>query len=337
MYFEKKLAGINNWVVRLFAGGFILGLLIFIFPPLWGEGYSSITTIFNGQGGDLLNDSLFYEWKDNAYLVLVVLGGILIFKVFAMAATTGSGGVGGIFAPTLFMGAIAGFFMVTLLNTFYDLGLAEENFALAGMAGMMAAVMHAPLTGIFLSAEITGGYGMFIPLLITSTVAYVTIMRFEPHSVYTKRLATRGELITHHKDKAVLRSMELKKLIEHDFEIIAPEATLRDLVDAVSKSHRNLFPVVDKDGLLKGMVKLYDVKNLIFEADLYDSVFVKDLMYMPEHFIAPSDTMEIVVEKFETSNRYNLAVIYEGKYLGFISRAVVFSKYRKTLQYFSHE
>jgi CIC family chloride channel protein len=178
---------------------------------------------------------------------------------------------------------------------------------------------------------------MFIPLLITSTVAYVTIMRFEPHSVYTKRLAMRGELITHHKDKAVLRSMELKKLIEHDFEIIAPEATLRDLVDAVSKSHRNLFPVVDKDGLLKGMVKLYDVKNLIFEADLYDSVFVKDLMYMPEHFIAPSDTMEIVVEKFETSNRYNLAVIYEGKYLGFISRAVVFSKYRKTLQYFSHE
>ena len=337
MYFEQKLAGINNWIVRLFAGGFILGLLIFLFPPLWGEGYTSISDIFSGHGTDLLNNSLFYEWKDNAYLVLVVLAGILIFKVFAMAATTGSGGNGGIFAPTLFMGAIAGFFLVTLLNTFYDLGLPEENFALAGMAGMMAAVMHAPLTGIFLSAEITGGYGMFIPLLITSTVAYVTIMRFEPHSVYTKRLATRGELITHHKDKAVLRSMELKKLIEHDFEIITPEATLRDLVDAVSKSHRNLFPVVDKDGLLKGMVKLYDVKNLIFEADLYDSVFVKDLMYMPEHFIAPSDTMEIVVEKFETSNRYNLAVIHEGKYLGFISRAVVFSKYRKTLEYFSHE
>lgn len=337
MYFEKQLSGINNWVVRLLAGGFILGLLIFIFPPLWGEGYSSITSIFNGQGVDLLNDSLFYEWKDNAYLVLVVLGGILIFKVFAMAATTGSGGVGGIFAPTLFMGAIAGFFMVSLLNTFYDLGLPEENFALAGMAGMMAAVMHAPLTGIFLSAEITGGYDMFIPLLITSTVAYVTIMRFEPHSVYTKRLATRGELITHHKDKAVLRSMKLKKLIENDFEIITPEATLRDLVDAISKSHRNLFPVVDENGLLKGMVKLYDVKNLIFESDLYDSVFVKDLMYMPEHFIAPSDTMEIVAEKFETSNRYNLAVIHEGRYLGFISRAVVFSKYRKTLQYFSHE
>lgn len=337
MYFEKKLAEINNWVVKLLVGGFILGLLIFLFPPLWGEGYTSIKSIFSGHGSDLLNDSVFYAWKDNAYIVLLVMAGILFFKVFAMAATTGSGGVGGIFAPTLFMGAIAGFFMVSLLNTVYDLGLPEDNFALAGMAGMMAAVMHAPLTGIFLSAEITGGYGMFIPLLITSTVAYVTIMRFEPHSVYTKRLASRGELITHHKDKAVLRSMKLKKLVEHDFEILSPDATLRDLVHAVSQSHRNLFPVVDKDGLLKGMVKLYDVKNLIFEADLYDSVFVKDLMYMPEHFIDPSDTMEMVVEKFETSNRYNLAVIHDGEYLGFISRAVVFSKYRKTLEYFSHE
>jgi CIC family chloride channel protein len=208
---------------------------------------------------------------------------------------------------------------------------------LAGMAGMMAAVMHAPLTGIFLTAELTGGYGMFIPLLITSTVAYVTIMRFEPHSVYTKRLAKRGELITHHKDKAVLRSMELKQLIENDFEIIAPDATLKMLVEAISKSQRNLFPVVDTDGLLKGMVKLSDVKNLIFEQELYESVMVKDLMYMPEYFISPSDTMEQVAEKFETSGRYNLAVIHGGKYLGFISRAVVFSKYRKTLQYFSND
>lgn len=337
MYFEKLFSGIKNWIVKLLIGGFILGLLIFIFPPLWGEGYSSILTIFNGNGTDLLNNSLFFGWKENSYLVLLVLAGILIFKVFAMSVTTASGGIGGVFAPTLFMGSIAGFFLVKLINSIYDLGLPEDNFALAGMAGMMAAVMHAPLTGIFLAAEITGGYGLFIPLLVTSTVAYVTIMRFEPHSVYTKRLAQRGELITHHKDKAVLHLMELKQLIETDFAILPPDATLRDLVKAISESKRNLYPVVDKYGNLKGMVKFTEIKNLIFEPDLYDSVKVKDLMYMPEHFISPENSMEEVAEKFETSGRYNLAVLDGEKYLGFISRAVVFSKYRKTLQHFSNE
>ena len=337
MFLEKKFSGIKHWLVRLLIGGVVLGFLVFIFPPLWGEGYTSIIEIFKGNGSDLLNNSLFFPWKDNAYLFLLVLAGILIFKVFAMSATTASGGIGGIFAPTLFMGAIAGFFLVNFMNTFFGLNLPGGSSALAGMAGMMAAVMHAPLTGIFLTAEITGGYGMFIPLLVTSTVAYVTIMRFEPHSVYTKRLAMRGELITHHKDKAVLRSMEVKKLIETDFEIISPDANLGDLVKAISKSNRNLFPVVDKDGFLKGMVKMSNLKNLIFEPDLYDKVMVKDLMYMPEFYISPTDSMEMVAEKFETSNRYNLAVIDEGKYLGFISRAVVFSKYRKTLEYFSNE
>jgi len=337
MYLESKFAAIKNWVFRLVFGGFILGLLIFIFPPLWGEGYTSIITIFEGSGKNLLNNTLFFEFKNNPYVLLIFLAAILIFKVFAMAATTGSGGIGGIFAPTLFLGAVGGYFLVKLLNTFYSLGLPEDNFALAGMAGMMAAVMHAPLTGIFLTAEITSGYGMIVPLIITSTVAYLTIMRFEPHSVYTKRLAQSGELITHHKDKAVLRLMELKQLIETDFEVLLPSATIRDLVKAISRSDRNLFPVVDENGILKGMVKLSEVKNLIFEPDLYDSVKVKDIMYMPEFFISPYDNMEIVAEKFESSGRYNLAVIEDGKYLGFISRAVVFSKYRKTLQNVSNE
>jgi len=337
MFLEKKFLKINNWLLRLAVGGIVLGILIFIFPPLWGEGYSSITTIFNGNSSNLLNNSIFFEWKDNSYLFLIVLAGILLFKVIAMAATTASGGIGGIFAPTLFMGAFAGFFLVKFINTFYDLGLPEDNLTLAGMAGMMAAVMHAPLTAIFLIAEITGGYGLFIPLIITSTVAYVTIMRLEPHSVYTKRLAQRGELITHHKDKAVLQYMDLRQLIENDFEILSPSAKLRDLVNAISISKRNLYPVVDENGSLKGMVKLSDVKNLIFDTELYDTVLVKDLMYMPEYFISPKDNMEIVAEKFETSGRYNLAVIKDGKYLGFISRAVVFSKYRKTLQHFSND
>lgn len=337
MYFEKKFLEIKNWLLKLLVGGILLGLLIFLFPPLWGEGYTSILTIFSGKGTELLNNSLFFPLKDNGYLVVLVIGGILFFKVVAMSATTSSGGIGGIFAPTLFMGAMAGYFLAKLLNTVYDLGLPEDNFALAGMAGMMAAVMHAPLTGIFLTAEITGGYGLFIPLIVTSTVAYITIMRFEPFSIYTKRLAQRGELITHHKDKAVLQLMEVRQLIETDFEVLSPTATLRDLVKAISRSSRNLFPVVDKNGILKGMVKLSEIKSLIFETDLYDTVKVKDLMYMPEYYISPYDNMEKVAEKFETSGRYNLAVIDQGKYLGFISRAVVFSKYRKTLQHFSHE
>lgn len=337
MFFESKFAAIKNWVLRLLIGGFTLGLLIFLLPPLWGEGYTSINTIFEGGGKNLLNHSIFYQFKSDPYALLVFLAAILIFKVIAMAATTGSGGIGGIFAPTLFLGGVGGYFFVRFLNTFFSLGLQDDHFALAGMAGMMAAVMHAPLTGVFLTAEITSGYGMFVPLLITSTVAYLTIMRFEPHSVYTKRLAQSGELITHHKDKAVLRLMEVKQLIETDFEVLLPTATIRDLVKAISKSDRNLFPVVDENGILKGMVKLSEVKNLIFEPELYDSVKVKDIMYMPEFFISPYDNMETVAEKFESSGRYNLAVIDDGKYLGFISRAVVFSKYRKTLQDASNE
>lgn len=337
MFLEKLYSYIKHWGVKLIVGGVILGVLIFLFPPLWGEGYTSISTIFDGKGADLLNVSMFFAFKKDAYSVLFVLGLILIFKVFAMTATTGSGGIGGIFAPTLFMGAIAGYFFVTLFGTFFNVVLPEDNFSLAGMAGMMAAVMHAPLTAIFLTAEITGGYGLLIPLLVTSTIAYLTIMQFEPHSVYTKRLAQRGELITHHKDKAVLHFMQAKKLIETDFEILKPEANLGDLVRAISLSNRNLFPVVDEAGILVGMVKLSDVRGIIFEPDLYEKVMVKDLMYMPEYFIAPTDNMEEVAEKFETSGRYNLAVIDNGKYLGFISKASVFSKYRKTVQDSSNE
>ena len=337
MFLEKQFSSIKNWMVKLLVGGIIIGILVFLFPPLRGEGYTSIISIFNGNGTDLLNDSLFAGLKDNQHMVLLVLAGILLFKVLAMTATTASGGIGGIFAPTLFMGAVAGYFMAEFLNSYYNIGLPEDNFSLAGMAGMMAAVMHAPLTGIFLTAEITRGYDLFVPLLVTSTVAYVTIMRFEPHSVYTKQLAQRGQLITHHKDKAVLRLMDVKQLIETDFEILAPDALLKDLVNAISRSSRNLFPVVDDEGNLKGMVKLSDVRSIIFETELFETVKVKDLMYMPEHFISPSDSMEKVAKKFETSGRYNLAVIEDGKYLGFISRAIAFSKYRKTLEHFSND
>ncbi len=338
MMLESKFREINSWGLRLLTGGVVIGLLVFFFPPLWGEGYREIGMIFSGKGSLLLNNSLFFRWADSPLLILLFLAGILIFKVIAMVATTGSGGIGGVFAPTLFMGAVAGYFFSILVNITGHFELAYDNFALAGMAGMMAAVMHAPLTAIFLTAEMTSGYDLFIPIILTSVVAYVTIMYFEPHSVYTKQLAETGDLLTHHKDKTVLRMMNVRNLIETDFEIINPDATLGDLVKAISRSHRNLFPVVDENGILKGMVKLSDVRNIIFERDLYEKVMVKDLMYMPEFFISPADSMEAVAEKFESCGRYNLAVIGEdNKYLGFISRAVVFSKYRKTVQDFSYD
>ncbi len=338
MLLEARFRQINSWSLRLLTGGIIMGLLVFIFPPLWGEGYREIGMIFGGNGTSLLNNSLFLKSADSPLLILLFLAGILIFKVVAMVATTGSGGIGGVFAPTLFMGAIAGYFFSVMVNITGSFELPYDNFALAGMAGMMAAVMHAPLTAIFLTAEMTSGYELFIPLILTSVVAYVTIMYFEPHSVYTKQLEETGDLLTHHKDRTVLRMMNVRSLIETDFEIIDPEATLGDLVKAISRSHRNLFPVVDEKGILKGMVKLSEVSNLIFEKDLYDKVMVKDLMYMPEFFISPADSMETVAEKFESCGRYNLAVIGEdNRYLGFISRAEAFSEYRKTVQDFSFE
>lgn len=337
MWQEKQFRKIENPLVRLVAGGVILSLLVFLFPPLWGEGYTTITRIFSGQGVELLNNSVFFEWRDDPRLLVGFIVIILLVKVVATAATTGGGGIGGIFAPTLFMGAITGYGLALAMNTFFGLDLPEENFALAGMAGLMAGVMHAPLTAIFLTAEVTGGYGLFIPLMIASTVSYLTIMRFEPHSIYTKRLAERGHLITHHKDKATLLLMNTRDLIETDFEILRPDATLRDLVNAISLSHRNLFPVVDKNGIMKGMVKLSETRSLIFQTSLYDTVKIKDLMYMPKYYVSPRDSMAEVVRMFETSKRYNLAVIDEGKYVGFLSRATVFSDYRENVREFSSE
>lgn len=331
MYVEKLIKKIRNSYSRLIFGGITLGILVFIFPSLWGEGYDSINKIFTGHGADLLNNSIFFNWKSDPYVLLFILFLILIFKVFAMAITTASGGVGGIFAPTLFMGAIGGYIVSLSMNTFFGLNLSPANFALVGMGSLMAGVMHAPLLGIFLIAEITGGYQLLAPLIISSTVAYVTATRFEPHSIYTKRLAELGELVTHHKDKAAMHFMNVKELIETDFEILSPDMNLGQMTYSIARSKRDLFPVVDENGMMQGMIKLNDIRNLMFEQDLYEKITVSDLMYMPEFFISPNDSVEMVAEKFKSCKRYNLAVIDEGRYVGFISRARVFSVYRDTM------
>lgn len=337
MYLERRFKRYKKPFQKVLIGGLILGLCIFLFPPLWGEGYSSINKIFNGLGPDLLDNSLFFNLKANPWFLVVFLMLLLLVKVIAMTATTASGGVGGIFAPSLFVGAIGGYFVASFFNVTFGLHLPVDNFALAGMGSLMAGVMHAPLLGIFLTAEITGGYQLFFPLIISAIASYVTIMGFEPYSIYTKALASKGELVTHHKDKAVLHFMAVRELIETDFAAVPEDATLGDLTKIIAKSKRNLFPVVDDLGLMKGMVKMDDIREIIFNHDLYDKVFVKDLMYMPEHYISPRDTMLKVAEKFESSGRFNLAVLDNGKYLGFISRARVFSNYRNFVRTLSHD
>jgi len=325
----------NIWS-RLIVGGASLGLLIFLFPSLYGEGYEAINACLAGNLEYLFDNSLFYNLREEFWVALVLLAAVIIFKIVATSATFGSGGVGGIFAPTLFMGVNTGMLFAQVINYTGIKNLNTNNFALIGMGGLIAGVLHAPLTGIFLIADISGGYKLFVPLMVTATFAYLIVRTFTTNSVYHIQLARRKELLTHDKDANALQMIEVKKLIETDFEVLSPDATLRDLTTSISHNHRNLFPVVDKNGIMVGMVKMDDVRDIIFKHELYDTVKIRELMYMPADHIDPNDNMEIVAHKFESSGRYNLAVIENGKYIGFISRARVFTTYRKQIIDVSH-
>jgi CIC family chloride channel protein len=255
--------------------------------------------------------------------------------VIAMAATNGSGGVGGVFAPALFTGGILGYLYSEVLMRFPMVNVSSKNFTLVGMAGMMAGVMQAPLTSIFLIAEITGGYNLFIPLIVTATTSYLTANHFTKNSIYTYHLAARGDLITHNKDKAVLTLMDIKKVIEKNFVILHPEGTLEDLVNAVKRSKRNVYPVVDNEHNLVGILTLNDVKELIFDKELYGQLRIKDIMYYPETYVNYDDTLQNITNKLEFSGHYNVPVIRDNKYIGFVSRAKIFSVYRKLIKEFS--
>lgn len=337
LFVEKIFEGFKRKWIKLLVGSGSLGLLIFLFPALYGEGYESINKCLKGDLTYLFDHSIFYSFRDEFWVAIVLLAAVMLLKIVATSITFGSGGIGGIFAPTLFMGVNAGMLFGHLANALGIKDLSSNNFALIGMSGLMAGVLHAPLTGIFLVADISGGYKLFVPLMVTATFAYLTSSAFTSNSVYHIQLARRKELMTHDKDSFVIRTMEVRKLLETDFVILRPDSTLRDLTNAISKAHRDIFPIVDDDGNLKGMVKMDDVRHLIFKHELYDKVYVSHLMYLPEHYISTEDSMEQVVEKFESSGRYNLAVIDKGKYIGFISRARVFSYYRKRIALFSHD
>ena len=331
MAIESGFSKVRKASIRIISGGLILGILIFLFPSLYGEGYETISALLNGQSYYIVEKSLFYSIFEYHGWFLTYLGLIIVFKVIAMAVTTGAGGVGGIFAPSLFTGGVAGFFFSRLVNEVPGIYISASNFTLAGMAGLMAGVMHAPLTGIFLIAEITGGYRLLIPLIITSTISYLTIMYFEPHSIYTKRLAKRGELITHNKDKAVLTLMNWQKEIEKDFSRVHPDDTLSELVKSVSKSKRNVFPVVDEDKILLGVVSLDNIREIMFRHEMYKTTFIRELMITPAASLSPSDSMETVLDKFKETGAWNLPVTDQGKYIGFVSKSRIFSAYRKVL------
>ena len=325
---------------RLAFGGVMLSVLIFLFPPLYGEGYDTIELLLNGvteaDWDTVMNNSLFYGHAD---LLLLYLALIVFTKVFAVSATNGGGGCGGIFAPSLFLGCVAGFLFAHFSNGYaLTVSLPEKNFALLGMAGLMSGVMHAPLTGTFLIAELTGGYDLFLPLLMVSTVSYLTIVAFEPHSLYSMRLAQKGELLTHHKDKAILTLLKMENVIETDFKVVHPDMDLGEMIGSIASSRRNCFPVTDDSGVLLGIVFMDNIRNIMFRQELYHHFKVSRLMNPPQAYLYDTDSMEQVMEKFDATEAWNLPVVNaEGKYLGFVSKSQVFNSYREMMVSLSEE
>jgi chloride channel protein, CIC family len=339
VYFSRSVMGIEARIngvsdkLRPLAGGILLGLIIFIFPPIYGEGYLGIKTLASPEAYGILYDSLFFS-KIEDELFIVIFCFLLVFvKPIASAVTIGAGGSGGIFAPSLVAGGYLGFAFSGLINQIVPGTLiSKNNFLLVGMCGVLSGVQYSPLTAIFLIAEITEGYSLFIPLMIVSSLSYLTASYFEPHSLYTKRLIQRGELIKDDKDRHVLSLMKMNFLIEKDLHTIHPDSKLSDLIQEVSKSKRNIFPVVDDDGELLGIVTLDDIRKIMFDREAQETVIVRELMSSPPARISPNDPMDIVMQKFESTGAWNLPVLEEGIYIGFLSKSRIFNAYRSKIR-----
>ncbi|WP_010230295.1 chloride channel protein [Gillisia marina] len=342
MYFTSVYFKINELfkkigspMRRLLIGGIGLGILVFMIPPLYGEGYNVINNLLTENYLQALGTNLFNAYLDNIWVVIALLAGLVIFKIVATSLTFGAGGVGGIFAPVLFMGSAMGHGFALIVN---NLGILKNpisvsSFTLVGMAGLMAGVLHAPLTAIFLIAELTGGYGLFVPLMITATISYMITNQFQPHSVYTMELALKGELLTHDKDKAVLTLMNIKRLIETNFIKLRMDMTLGDVIHkGVTKSSRNLYPVLDNKSRFVGIILLDDIRPIMFDRDLYDKVTVQELMQRaPEIIDIRKDRMQDIMRKFQESEAWNLPVIENDKYIGFVSKSKLLTAYRQKL------
>ncbi|MEQ8685612.1 MAG: chloride channel protein [Imperialibacter sp.] len=331
-FVEGKLSGINNDFNRALMGGAALALIILILPPIYGEGYETIKSLLNGNEDEVLQRSLFYGLRENGLIIIFFLFAVMLLKPIASATTIGAGGSGGIFAPSLFLGGVTGYFYartITQVLPFTNLSL--SNFTLVGMCGVMSGVLHAPLTAIFLIAEITSGYTLFVPLMLVSAISYSTISYFEKYSIYTKHLVEKGDLIPNDKDRLVLSQILLEKIVETDLLTIHPNATLDDLVKLVRKSRRNIFPVVNDLGELEGIITLDDVREIMFNEEARKSIIVRTWMTPPPAFVSSNEKMQSVMNKFEISQAWNLPVIDDGKYIGFVSKSSIFSAYRSKL------
>jgi CIC family chloride channel protein len=333
---QKFFDKINSPIKRILIGGSAIGILVYLIPPLYGEGFDIINSLLQGNPEKLLKNNIFNLDITNVWVIISLLIGLVLFKIIASAVTFGAGGVGGIFAPSLFMGSVLGNCLAKIINNIglFSFKVSESNFTLVGMAGLMAGVLHAPLTAIFLIAELTGGYELFIPLMITAAISYSITKYANPHSVYNMELGRKGELITHDKDHAVLTFMDIDAVIENNFAIVNPEMSLGDMVHkAVIKSNRNIFPVLDpiKNTLL-GIILLDDIRSIMFNQKLYGEVFAEDVMHTPPEIIElDKDKMTDIMQKFQDSGAWNLPVINKGKYVGFISKSKLLTAYRRKL------
>ena len=339
LWLEDKIKSISRPFVRWALAAFGLGLLIFLFPPLYGEGYEDLHVLLNGgmidmEGETVLAFFMRREWTIPVFFLLV-----LVLKVFSMSFTNAGGGVGGTFGPTLFIGAIAGFLLSRTINLIGGGGVVpEQNFVLVGMAGLMAGVMQAPMTAIFLIADMTGGYELLIPLILTATVSYAATRAVEPYSIYTKRIAKKGELLTHDSDQAVLTLLKTSDLIEADFRTVRIDATLGELVEVVATSKRNIFPVVDSRNLFHGYVSLEDIRRDMFKKDLYETLHVYNYMVSAPAYVYVDEKMDSVMNKFEKTQAWNLPVVdHDRTYVGFVSKSKIFSAYRDQLKQVSHD
>lgn len=331
---QKFFDKISSPIKRLLVGGIGLGILVYFIPPLYGEGFEVINNLLVGNHEEALRNNFMQLDLSNVWIVILLLFGLVFFKIIASAFTFGAGGVGGIFAPTLFMGSVMGNCVAKIINTTGFSNVSESNFTLVGMAGLMAGVLHAPLTAIFLIAELTGGYELFIPLMLTSTISYSIAKHVHPYSVYAMQLGRKGELITHNKDHAVLTLMDIDRVIENNFAPVYSDMNLENMIkNAVVKSNRNIFPVLNKESeKLIGIILLDDLRPVMFDQALYKTVFARDLMQNPpEIIVIGKDKMTDIMKKFKESGAWNLPVIKEGKYIGFISKSKLLTAYRNKL------
>lgn len=341
LWLEDKLGKVKNPYVKwaFCAGG--LGLLIFLFPPLYGEGYDALEPLLNGQAISYDGDTILAFMLHRPWLVPVFFALILILKVFSMTLTNAGGGVGGTFGPTLFVGAMAGFLLARVTNLLLagtEFTVPEQNFVLVGMAGLMAGVMQAPMTAIFLIAEISGGYELFIPLIITASIAFGTIRIFEKYSIYTKRIAKSGDLLTHDSDQAVLTLLKVTDLVERGFSPVQIDATLGELVQVISCSSRNIFPVIDSNRHFQGYVSLEDVRKDMFRPELYTKMHVFNFMKSSPAYVYEDEKMDSVMNKFESTDAWNLPVVKKDRtYIGFVSKSKIFSAYRDELKELSQD